>query len=61
MAQGGDEGEGLPVSVGRIGLQPLSLRPPTSQGCHVGLHPGMASPPFGSSMNTRRDRLIRPW
>ena len=41
MAQRGDEGQGLPMAVGRVGLKPSSPRAPTPQGRHVGLHPGL--------------------
>ena len=41
VAQRGDEGQGLPMAMGRIGLQPSSPRPPAAQGRHVGLHPGL--------------------
>jgi hypothetical protein len=41
VAQRGDEGQGLPMAMGRIGLQPSSPRPLAPQGRHVGLHPGL--------------------
>ncbi len=40
VAQGGDEGLGLPVAEGGVGLQAFAPHPPAAQGRHVGLHPG---------------------
>lgn len=54
MTQGGDEGQGLPVSVRRISLQPLSLRSQPRRGA-------MLVFTQVSSMNTRRQGSIRPW
>jgi hypothetical protein len=41
VAERGDEGQGLRMAVGRVGLQPSSPRSPAPQGRHVGLHPGL--------------------
>ena len=38
-AQCGDEGHGLPVSIGHLGMKPLTHRRPATQGRHVGLGP----------------------
>ena len=40
VSQGGDEGQGLPVSVRRIGLEAPPACSPAAQGRHVGLDPG---------------------
>jgi hypothetical protein len=37
MAERGDQSLGLPMAVGRIGLQPSSLYPPAAHRHHVGL------------------------
>jgi len=37
VPQGGDEGHGLPVAVGRMGDQPFSARAPATQRRHVRL------------------------
>lgn len=39
MAQGGDEGLGLPVSEGGIGFQASPSRSPAPQGRHIGFDP----------------------
>lgn len=39
--QGGDEGHGLPVAVGRMGDKPFSARAPATQWRHVRLDPGL--------------------
>jgi hypothetical protein len=54
MAQGGDEGQGFPMGVGRIGLEPSSPRPPAAQGRHVLVFTQV------SSMNMSREGAIRP-
>lgn len=41
MAQGGDEGERLPVAVRDARIEPLSAQAPATQGRHVGLDPGL--------------------
>ena len=40
-AQGGDEGHGLPMAIGHLGMQPLALWRPAAQRGHVGLGPGL--------------------
>lgn len=40
MAQGGQEGAGLPVAVRNAADQALASRGTTIEACHVGLHPG---------------------
>ncbi len=41
VTQGGDEGLGLPVAEGGVGLQPTTARTPSSEWGHVGLDPGL--------------------
>ena len=40
-AQRGDEGHRLPVTIGHLGVEPLTDRCPAAQGSHVGLGPGL--------------------
>ena len=40
-AQGGKEGHRLPVAVRHFGVEPLAFECPATQGCHVGLGPGL--------------------
>ena len=40
-AEGCDEGHRFPVAVGHLGMEPLSDWSPASEGCHVGLGPGL--------------------
>ena len=39
VAQGGDEGQGLPAPVWHLGQQALATRPPAAQRAHVGFGP----------------------
>ena len=41
VAQGGQEGHGLPVAVRHLGLDPLAARRPAPERRHVGLGPGL--------------------
>lgn len=41
MAQRRDEGRRVPVAEGSCARQPLALRPPAPERCHVGLDPGL--------------------
>ena len=41
MAQGGEEGHGLPMAIGDHRSQSLAARAPAAQRRHVGLHPGL--------------------
>jgi len=41
MAQGGEEGHGLPMTIRNHRSQSLAARPPASERRHVGLHPGL--------------------
>lgn len=40
-AKRGDEGHRLPVAIRHLGVEALSDRCPATQGCHVGLGPGL--------------------
>jgi hypothetical protein len=54
MAQAGQEGQGLPVTVRDMRCQTFVLRGPAAGPRPVGLDPGFTSRTFGSSMKIRR-------
>ena len=70
--QGSKEGQSLPVAVRDTRLQPLTAPAPATQGCHVGLYPGLIdehqprgldprldfSPPVASAGNVRSRGLF---
>jgi hypothetical protein len=43
VAQGGQEGHGLPMTMWHLGFDPLAARRPAPQRCHVGFGPGLVN------------------
>ena len=41
VAHGGEEGHGVPASIGNLGLEPLAARGPASERRHIGSGPGL--------------------
>lgn len=51
MAQGGKKGHRLPMTVGRLGLEPLAAQTPAAQRCHIGLGPRLIDEDKTSGIN----------